>query len=171
MLEKAITPDTTIILDEIQQCASRMQSAGSRSKTERVSTIEFVRRLRDVTSCSVVLVGTTEALQMLKGEGLGHDNGPIFIQTLKRSLDPFHLKNNPPRRDLDAFASHLELDPAEGEARELQDRIAIQRGLELWLTYLLAGAQRAAKESRHPTWHDVLAAYDTFVPPKSEEKA
>jgi hypothetical protein len=161
-LTRAVTKDMLIIPDEIQQCASRTQSGG-RSKTERVGTIEFLRRLRDVTRCSILFSGTTEALQMLQGTGVGHENGHIFIQTLKRSLDPYVLRNRPVRRDLNAFAAHVGLPAAQGEAQEKQDLIAEKRGLEMWLTYLLAGAQRAAKEQRPITWPDVLAAIAIFT--------
>lgn len=162
-LAESITPDTLIIPDEIQQCASRIR-AGGRMTAERVDTMEYYRWLRDTRGCPILYIGTSEALAMLQGRGAGHESGGIFIQTLKRSLDPLILKNHPPRRDLNAFADKVDLKPAEGAAKELQDRTVIERGLEIWLTYLLAGVEHATNQDRRVTWEDVHAAVSIFKP-------
>jgi DNA transposition AAA+ family ATPase len=129
---------------------------------ERVDTIEWLRELKDETGCALILIGTTEAPRMMQGDGPGHESGDIFIQTLKRSLDPLRLKNNPPRRDLNAFARAVGLPPAEDEAAAIQDQTVRLRGLEIWLTYLMAGAGIAANENRAVAWADVVAAVREF---------
>jgi len=166
---RKVTRDHVFIFHELQQCASRPR-AGGRMTTERVDTIEYLRDMKDESGCTMIFEGTTEALDMLEGKDIaegkstGHDSGHILIQTLKRSLDPLILKNNPPKRDLDKFAMAVGLPPAEGKAKELQDHQVITRGLEVWLTYLLAAVEIAASRSRAVTWDDVIAARKTFSP-------
>lgn len=161
-LARTLTSKTLIIVDEIQQCASRERSGG-RTTAERVDTIEYLRWLHDTVHCPMLLTGTTEALNMLEGSGLGHDSKNIFIQTLKRSLDPYVIKNSYSPHDLNTFADKVELKPAQGTALRLQDDTVKTRGLEVWLTYLLAGAELAAQQNRKTTWDDVLAGYKTFT--------
>jgi hypothetical protein len=110
----------------------------------------------------MVFTGTTEALNMLEGRGVGHESGHILIQTLKRALDPYVLRAKPPAGDLNKFAKHLGLDPAVGEAKKIQDDTVVKRGLEIWLTYLLAGAGIASGEKRPVTWSDVVAGRAIF---------
>jgi hypothetical protein len=160
-LRNSITRKTLIIADEIQQCASRMKSGG-RSGAERVNTIEFYRWLKDETGCSVLLVGTTEALEMLEGKNDGPDNSGIFIQTLKRALPTYQLKTRPTKRDLNTFAIALGLEPAIGPALAFQTTTIDELGLGYWLTYLQAACGIAAAASRAVTWQDVLDADDIF---------
>lgn len=166
-IEEFLTRDHIVIIDELQQCAAR-QRAGGRMSAERIDTIEWLRDMKDEIGFAMIFIGTTEALRMLKGENIqgipcANNSGHILIQTLKRSLDPLILRNNPPKRDLDNFARRVGLDPAEGKALEIQSNVVVVRGLEVWLTYLLAGAEIAAHQNRAITWGDVLAAYKTFT--------
>lgn len=168
-VEAAITRDHIILVEELQQCASR-RKAGGRMSAERIDTIEWLRELKDETGCTLIFTGTTEALKMLQGVGEGHDSGHVLIQTLKRALDPLMLRNNPPKRDLDAFAREIGLPPAEGATLKFQNDQVVLRGLEIWLTYLLAGCEIASAQSRAVTWADVEQAYTIFTGNTVEDK-
>jgi hypothetical protein len=158
---RPITRRTMLLVDEIQQCAARAK-AGGRMSGERIDTLEFFRWLKDLTKCSMVFFGTTEALGMMTGKGAGHDSGHILLQTLRRSLPTYTLKSKPVRADLNAFAAKLGLPPAAEAALRLQEDVIDKDGLGNWLTLLQAGNGRAAALGRAMAWDDVLEADALF---------
>lgn len=142
--------DDVLIVDEAHQAILTERRLSPRD----AKIFEFIREVHDVTRCGVVLVATNilrEAVSQGRIAG-------VMAQTVRRSTFSLACPDQPSAEDLNAFAAAYGLAPAEGEARELQQRRVRERGLGMWLTLLRMAASVAAQKKRAPQWDDVIDA-------------
>lgn len=150
-LERTITPNTVIFLDEIQKIQGQVKSRGRMSAT-RYETPDYFRRLRDTRGCTVIYGATTDVM-----------DDALLVELRRRSIPTYNLPAKPTKSDLDAFAAKLGLPPAETrEVLDFQKATIDTDGLGVWLTYLQSGHKLAHAQGRSFTWNDVLAADAIF---------
>jgi len=117
--------------------------------------MDFIRALHDNTGCGIVLCGTN-----VFREQMADQSQKKFLNQLnRRCLLRRQLPEVPTRADLNAFARHYELEPASGEAYDLQKAVVRDHGLGVWLTTLTAAARKASKGGKPMTWDHVLNAH------------
>lgn len=152
-LVRALGPNNLLIIDEAARAFQARSYKGSNLKT-----LDFIRELHDTSGCGLVLCGTNVFRDDMRNEGLKK----FLNQFNRRCIARRQLPDVPGRADLNAFARHYGLDPANGYAYELQKRVVAEHGLGVWLTTLTA-AHRAATKKRQPlTWEHVIKAHAFF---------
>lgn len=149
---RAFDSRMVLIVDEADR-ALEQKGGGGKGSTR---TLEFIRYLYDTTHCGVVLSVTDLFKNELNRER--SDFAKLMEQTKRRRLFNLQLPDRPTRGDLDKFAAHYGLDPAEGPALELQSRIIRDEALGMWLTVLRMGAKVAGKRKQRMAWSHVLHA-------------
>ena len=150
----SIDDSMTVVFDEMHQCYARTANTSK----PRLDTFEFARETFDVTGATVILTATPVVFHEMT-------SGPdrlFFEQLMHRSLPPLVLSDLVPTSDLNAFADVLGLDPADGDALTLQDRVIRKEGLGFWIMYLQCARGIAKKLGREPRWTDVAAAEREF---------
>lgn len=161
-LSKTFDSSMLIIVDEIEECASRTRSGG-RTTGVRSNTIDFFRWLRDTRGCAVLMAGAPEAMDMLNDA-----NYTAFVRTLRRGIPPYRLKTKPDVSTLNAFADKLGLPPATGVALDAQNVTIKKMGLGYWLMYLLDAVDTA--KGQQVTWKHVLDVYVIYKNAETEAK-
>lgn len=141
-----------LIVDEVDRCLA-VKGGGHGS----IRTLEFIRELYDATQCGVVLSATRLLSAALDDRHAGFAR--LMEQTKRRRLFNLHLPARPEQADLNAFAAHYGLPPAEGAALALQERVIRDEALGVWLTKLRMAARIAAKQKKGAmSWRHVLLA-------------
>ena len=153
-IKRALGPHSLLIVDEAARAFQARSSGGQKFKT-----LEFIREIHDATGCGVVLCGTRVFRESMESA----QHRKFLNQFNRRCLFRKQLPDVPTRGDLNAFARHYGLEPAEGEARRMQGVIVGDHGLGVWLTTLMAAARKAANARRAMTWADVLRAHAFFT--------
>lgn len=152
-LMKSLGPRNLLIVDEPMR-ALQAKSYGGRA----LKTLDFIRSLHDNTGCGVVLAGTNIFRDQMADLGLKK----FLNQMNRRCLLRRQLPDVPTRADLNAFARHYSLEPASGEALQLQRVVTSEHGLGVWLTTLTAANRKAMKQGQPMTWEHVLNAHAFF---------
>ena len=140
-----------LIVDEVDRC---LPIKGGSAVSIR--TLEFIRELYDARKCGVILSATR-----LLNRALDDDRSEfskLMEQTRRRRLYNLVLPPTPPRKDLNQFAAHYGLDPAEGEALALQTKVLSEEALGMWLTVMRMASALAGKRKQRLDWKHVLLA-------------
>ena len=152
-ITRALTPNNLLIVDEASRTLqSRVYGTSS------LKTLDFIRSIHDNSGCGVVLCGTNVFREQMEDRALAK----FLNQFNRRCLARRQLPDIPSRADLNAFARYYGLDPASGEAFELQKAIVKQHGLGVWLTTLTAANRAATKKGNAMTWEHVIKAHAFF---------
>lgn len=163
-ITRALGPNNLLIIDEAVR-AMQAKSVGGQS----LKTLDFIRAIHDTSGCGVVLCGTN-----VFREGMESQAQRKFLNQLnRRCLFRKQLPDRPTPGDLNAFAKHYGLAPAEGEALRLQGMIVGEHGLGVWLTTLMAAARKATREKRKMDWGHVLKAralFESMERPDADER-
>ena len=150
---KCFGPNNLLVVDEVSRALQAKSYGGASLKT-----MDFIRAIHDTTGCGVVLCGTNVFREQMADASLKK----FLNQFNRRCLLRRQLPDVPNRADLNAFARHYELDPASGEALDLQRAVVRDHGLGVWLTTLSAAARKASKTGKDLTWEHVLNAHAFF---------
>ncbi len=152
-ITRALGPHNCLLVDEAARAFL------NRTETGGLKTLDFIRELHDVSKCGVVLCGTNIFREGMESMALRK----FLNQFNRRCLFRKQLPNVPTRADLNAFARHYGLDPAEGEAQRVQRAVVGEHGLGVWLTTLMAASRKAANTKRTMNWSDVMKAHAFFA--------
>ena len=147
---KCFGPNNLLIVDEASRALQARSYGGAGLKT-----IDFIRSLHDQTGCGVVLCGTNVFREQMADRALAK----FLNQFNRRCLIRRQLPEVPSRADLNAFARHYGLDPAAGDAYQLQRSVVREHGLGVWLTVLMAAARGASNKKTTLTWAHVEKAH------------
>jgi hypothetical protein len=123
-------------------------------------TIEFLRELHDRTGCGLV-ISATEVFE----EAMHSDpkTRRLLGQLRMRSLVHAKLPDTPTKSNLDDFARHFGLSPAQGEALDLQKEVIKTDSLGRWLS-IIEGASRIASRAKEPLdWPHVLKSHAALL--------
>lgn len=147
---KCFGPSNLLIVDECSRALMSRAYGGNNLKT-----MDFIRDLHDQTQCGVVLCGTNVFRDQMKDAALAK----FLNQFNRRCIVRRQLPDRPSRADLNAFARHYDLEPAGGEALQLQRSVVTHHGLGVWLTSLRAAAKLASNKGAKMTWDHVVKAH------------
>jgi DNA transposition AAA+ family ATPase len=147
---KCFGPSNLLIVDECSRALQSRSYGGSNLRT-----MDFIRDLHDQSQCGVVLCGTNVFRDQMADKALGK----FLNQFNRRCIVRRQLPDRPRRADLNAFARHYGLDPAGGEAYQLQRAVVAEHGLGVWLTSLRAAAKLAGNKAEKMTWSHVVKAH------------
>jgi DNA transposition AAA+ family ATPase len=142
-----------LIVDQCHECFS------AHYNSRAMASLVFAMEIHDRTKCGLVLAGTTDFERGM------HDaaHRDVMVQLLKRAFPkPLRLPAKPTAKNLDEFAAHYGLEPAKGEALELQSETIRDLDLGVWLTYLQVASRISAKKGQALKWTHVLEARDSF---------
>lgn len=144
------TPEMLLIVDEAHQMFI------SPSKQGKIETAELIREIHDRGRCGVV-ISATKVLQREIQEGRSKE---LLRQLDLRSLGSNVLPDRPDAKDLEAFAAHYGLPPAntDPEALKLQNAVVQYEGLGRWLKRLMAASRLSNKQGAAMTWQHVIRA-------------
>ena len=151
---RAIDRNTLIIVDEIHELTFTYRQ---RSK---LSCVEVLRWLHDVTRCGMVICGTNIWRDELKE---GKDK-LLLEQMERRGVFKHQLKSEPTRADLKAiFKKAFNLDWPTGEAAEIIKDVNTRQGLTAITEYLRFGNRLAKKADETLSWSHFEKAYGIIV--------
>lgn len=147
---EAIDSTQIIIIDEAHQFL--LGAVG-------LKTLEFIREIHDVTECGLIFSATE-----VFGEAIEGGDSALWLRQMKeRHLIKAHLPEKPTRSNLNNFAAHFGLPPAENEALDLQTEIIRSDSLGRWLS-ILEGASRIANTQKEPiNWEHVLKCHAALL--------
>lgn len=150
-----------LICDEFHQCVPRSdpRRRGEGVRPGTFHTVEWLRELHDMTGCAILLSATPTFDDALKRE----DFAGIFKQTFQRALITCRLPDAPTKKSLAAFAKHFGLDPAAGEALDLQTMILREDSLGRWISILEGASRIAAKQEVPLAWDHVLQSHAALL--------
>lgn len=138
-----------LIVDEAHQALAYSWGRGG------LRTLGFIREIHDRSGCGVVIAATNVMDEMMT-EGAYKK---MLRQLGLRRLVTYQLPDKPTRKNLDEFADAYGLDPASGEALELQTAVIRDDGLGRWCKILQGASRVAAKSGRKLSWAAVLHAH------------
>jgi DNA transposition AAA+ family ATPase len=146
----SIDQRTLLIFDEMHQAFLSYQSGST------IKVFEVVREIYDRTGCGMVLCGTNT----LRRELLEGKLAAVLEQLRRRGTIQVRLPASPPKADLDRIAKRFGLLPADGVAAEVVCDMIHQSGLGMYLKFLQAASQMAAREKRKLSWDHFVQAHD-----------
>ncbi len=147
---KCFSGSNLLIVDECSRALQAKSYGGNNLKT-----MDFIRDLHDQTGCGVVLCGTNVFRDQMQDAALAK----FLNQFNRRCIVRRQLPDRPSRADLNAFARHYGLEPAGGDALQLQRAVVREHGLGVWLTSLRAAAKLAGNKGEKMAWSHVLKAH------------
>lgn len=123
-------------------------------------TIEFLRELHDRTGCGIVF-SATEVFERALLEDPATKK--LLGQLRMRSLIHAKLPDRPTKANLNSFAKHFGLPPAESEALDLQTEVIKTDSLGRWLSIMEGASRLASKEKTTLTWQHVLNSHAALL--------
>jgi len=149
-----------LIVDEFHQCLPRPTSKDRNGVRPAVyHTVEWLRELHDRTGVSIVYGVTPVFDEAMKNDYFAG----IFKQTLQRTLITCRLPDTPSAKSMNAFAKHFGLDPATGEALDLQKLVIKDDSLGRWISILEGASKIASKQDNPLAWDHVLQSHAALV--------
>ncbi len=145
-----------LIVDEAHQAMRQNARTGRAYSTE---VYEFIREIHDERQCGLVFSATNVFREEI-------ETGPqagVLSQLSRRRLVALQLPNTPTAADLNTFAAAYGLEPATGDALELQKTVIQEQALGVWLMLLRMTAGRCHKQSLDMTWDQVIRSRDLLA--------
>lgn len=150
-IKAAFDDRMVLIVDEAHQ-GMRYRS-GRAYSTEPY---EFLREIHDERKCGLVISATNVFREELE---TGRQAG-VLEQLSRRRLVALQLPNTPTTADLNTFAAAYGLEPATGEAADLQKHTIKDQALGVWLMLLRMTAGRTHRDNKPMTWAEVIRSHD-----------
>lgn len=144
-----------VIVDELHQAF--LTTRGDTA----VKCCEFLREIKDLSGCGLVLIGT-ELLQQEFFEGI---HKASLAQLVDRGTVQIPLKKKPTDGDVKKFLAHYGLaypGEADGDAETVLDAIIKSSGLRKLTMHLRDGLSYANKREEPYTWFHFTAAHDAI---------
>jgi DNA transposition AAA+ family ATPase len=124
-----------------------------------LKTLGFFRELHDTTNCGMVYSAT----EVFDDAMMHGPDSKRLNQTNQRHLIKAKLPKKPTRSNLNDFASHFGLAPAQDEALDLQTEIIRTDSLGRWCS-ILEGASRIANRAKEDIcWNHVLQCHAALL--------
>lgn len=141
-----------LIVDEAHQGMRQTRSG----RTYSTEPYEFLREIHDERRCGLVIAATN----VFRDEIEHGQQAGVLAQLSRRRLVALQLPNTPTVADLNTFASAYGLDPATGDAAELQKHTIKDQALGVWLMLLRMTAGRCHKKNLNLDWDQVIRSHD-----------
>ena len=155
-IKQAFDDRMVLIIDEAHQ-AMRVNQRSGRSYS--VEPYEFTREIHDERRCGVVISATN----VFRDEIHTGSQAGVLAQLSRRRLCALQLPNQPTADDLRTFAAAYGLEPAEGEAAEIQKTVITEQALGVWLMLLRMTAARCHRKNQEMTWDQVIRSHDNLA--------
>ncbi|MCW1883984.1 AAA family ATPase [Luteolibacter flavescens] len=149
-----------LIVDEFHQCLPRPTRKERNGVAPSVyHTVEWLRELHDETGLAIIYGVTPVFDAAMKNDFFSG----IFKQTLQRTLITARLPDSPTKKSLAAFAKHFGLEPATGEALDLQTLVLREDSLGRWISILEGASKVASRHSAPLAWDHVIQSHAALV--------
>lgn len=156
-IKRCIDKSHVIIVDELHELTFTYQ------KRSKLSCMELLRWLHDLTGCGMVLCGTN----ILRDEIRNGKDKDLLDQLVRRALTTLDLKHSPTAKDIAAFESAYGLNAPDAVTADTVRALCRQKGVKALIYRLSRAKSYAESEGRSPTWddfmaeHEMLASYET----------
>jgi DNA transposition AAA+ family ATPase len=154
---KAIDKDNLLLIDEIHELTFTYKN---RSK---LSCVELLRWLHDMTGCGMVLIGTN----IWRDELADGKDKHLLEQMERRGIFQLQLPPCPTDGDLRAIFKSVDLDWPQGETLEIVRDVNKTRGLTALTEFIRFGKKIAKKQGKAFGWEHFTKAYGIIAGLKS----
>lgn len=150
---ESVTADTCLIIDNTQDLAKLVKDADALDKQQPA--FSFLRRLQDITGCTIIWSITPDREDMLIGKNFGYMEQ--FIGRMGGRENLLRLTDYPPMRDLITIAEGMGMKDAEDHRDEIRLLGRLPGRIRTFFTAIQEGKTMADTDEEAFTWAHVAA--------------